>query len=439
MVDRLLAFINDQRLFGIDDKLLLAVSGGVDSMVLVHMLEQLKFKFTIAHCNFSLRGNESDGDEQFVSRYCASRSIEFYSKTFNTKKYAIEKGISTQMAARELRYAWFNSIRDNRGLTYILTAHHLNDSFETAIFNLSKGTGLPGLKGIVAKKGVIIRPLLFLTKLEIEEYATTHNLKWREDVSNESTKYHRNLIRHKIIPQLRKINPLLEKTFVNTSRRLAESDEAVYTLVEQLKDKYTTQKGRDIWIDKKAIINAVVLHKLLEVYGFNYSQCIEIKNSENHVGSIFTTRAHQLNVDREYLIVSLVEEYESEIQINSDELEVSASHFKLQLTNTPYDSDRVLINQNASLDLSKLKFPLKIRRWKQGDKFTPLGMKGKKKVSDFMIDAKIPLNLKSRVYVLLSGDEIAWVVGHRISDHFKVTGKTKMMYNITVKDYDKSL
>ena len=434
MYEQFLREIKDKQLFTKDDRLLLAVSGGVDSMTLMHLLHSAGFTFAVAHCNFQLRGTDSDKDEQMVLDGARAMKIQCFTKLFDTNNYAREKGISIQMAARELRYTWFDELIVIHPFDRLVMAHHLDDSLETVLFNLTKGTGLAGLRGILPKNGNLVRPLLSFTKAQIVEYARQEGVIWREDVSNASDRYSRNLIRNRVIPLLCEINPGLLTTFRNTLMKLQATERLLKDVLEDQVKLLKRKVGTDWVITHEAVQNLVILEHLLEPFGFNFDQVKSIAEAagDGNTGKRFLSMSWQLNIDRDSLIVSPVVPAPSEVMIQKEDRSVMNALLSLRFeirggnTRVTHEATR------ASIDLDKLNFPLKLRRWEAGDHFYPLGMGGKKKVSDFMIDNKIPLNLKERVCVLVSGDDIVWVVGHRLDNRYKVTAKTKRIYQIDV-------
>ena len=442
MLEQFKNFIDYNQLFHPHDKVLLAVSGGVDSMVMVYLFQHCRYRFAIAHCNFQLRGEESVLDEEFVSRTAKRYKVEFVTRRFETQNYAEEQGISLQMAARDLRYKWFEQLLPKLECRYLATAHHLNDSFETALFNLVKGTGLAGLKGIVSKSQYRIRPLLFADRKWIKSFATQQGIHWREDQSNASIKYHRNLIRHEVIPLLEKINPDLIHSFSQSSKKIAAAENIVRANTEALKKKLLKANGPDFFIDKKALARqpegAFLLFEILKSFGFNFSQTCDIYDKFDNIGKRFLSRDYQLNVDREELILSPVSRSPvHELSLEPDQQTVTGQEFSLLLQQVPAAGFFIPNDKNvASLDFDKLKFPLKVRPWKTGDWFIPLGMKHKKKLSDFMIDEKIPLNLKARVLVLESAEDIVWVLGYRIDDRYKITGHSRQVFVIKKQVHD---
>ncbi|MBL6444911.1 tRNA lysidine(34) synthetase TilS [Fulvivirga sp. 29W222] len=420
--------------------MLLAVSGGVDSVVLVRLFKDAGFNFAIAHCNFQLRGLESDGDEVFVRELAQLNNVSCFVQSFDTKNYAALQGVSTQMAARDLRYGWFSDLMAEHNFKYIATAHHLDDSLETVLFNLTKGTGIAGLRGILPKKNNLIRPLLFASKENILSFARQKGLQWREDSSNQSTKYSRNLIRHEVIPALKKINPSMVTTFMQVSQRLEGTEKVLQQRVDQLRRESLTEQGEDLYLLKEKIAEqpAVVIEELLKPYGYNWQQVQEILNGlEGLVGKMFLSGSYQLNIDRSHLIISPLKKGEiGEQYIEINEEYVDNEVVKLRCYYSGEPKNFLKQKHEASLDFDCLKFPLKLRKWVEGDAFRPLGMRGKKKISDFMIDEKIPLNLKERVCVIESAGEVVWVVGHRVDDRFKVRPDTKRIFNMVMLQND---
>ncbi len=441
MLTLFLKEIEDKRLFSKADRLLLAVSGGVDSMVLTHLLKAAGYDFAVAHCNFKLRESESDEDERFVFDTMRSMGMECFTTSFTTNNYATEKGISIQMAARELRYAWFDQLMDEHSFDKLVTAHHANDTFETVLFNLAKGTGLRGLRGIVPKQGKLVRPLLSFTKEQILAYAQAERVQWREDDSNASNKYSRNLIRNEVVPLLQQINPGLLATFLSTQKRLIATEELLNDTLEELARRHTQQVGEDWIITFDNAYNLVFIEFVLAPFGFNLDQVVDIQQAltKGHVGGKFLSKSYQLNVDRNRLVISPSHQVTKEISISSTTREVSNDWFSLRIAIKQEVQSPARDVKQASIDFDKLQFPLTIRKWRPGDYFYPLGMKGKKKISDFMIDNKIPLNLKERVCVLTSGDDITWVIGHRLDDRFKITKETKCVYQIELTEDDQSI
>jgi tRNA(Ile)-lysidine synthase len=427
VIEQLLNHIARHKLCKTSDKILLAVSGGIDSMVMLHLFSKAGFSLGVVHCNFQLRGQDSTLDENFVRDACGT-SIPFYSKKFATTDYAASKGISIQMAARELRYKFFEEIRHDQGFAWIATAHHLNDSMETALLNFVKGTGVEGMAGIPEQNGKVIRPLLFATRKTIHDYALANAITWRDDASNRSDDYQRNFLRNNVVPLLKNLNPSLEETFSKTSERLRGASEITQDFIQQLSESSTDAAG--LKIQKNALHQAkspaTVLWELIKNFGFNYDQARDIV-SEHQAGKMFKSASHFLLVDRDvYLLRKIDYTTTSEIQIPSPEGEVSNGVSRIVVREQSKDGYRIAASASiAQFDLDKVKFPLTWRTWRPGDTFMPFGMRNQKKLSDFLIDMKIPLSEKEQVTLVESDGVIIWVVGFRIHDDYKITEMTK--------------
>lgn len=435
MVEKFLEFISQNQLFEKDDKIMLAVSGGMDSVVMTDVFNKAGFDFALAHANFGLRNEDSDADELFVKKLAKKYKVACFTRHFDTENFAMEEAISIQMAARALRYHWFEELLRGHDFQYLATAHHQNDALETALLNFTKGTGISGLHGIAAKKGKVIRPMLFADKEMIYDYLVERQLAWREDSSNESNKYQRNLLRNEVVPLLKQINPDLEQTFVQTVERVRGAEQVFLRIVEEAKARLTEEKSGHVYISIDAVKElpqgGIILAELLKPFHFNYSQSKQLwERLGLSSGKIFDSPTHRLNQDRGHLIISPNNLQKFQSMDVPGEMEVlDNERFYLHFSRHEVQDAKIINDKKlALLDLDMLKFPLMLRKWKSGDWFIPLGMKKKKKLSDFMIDEKIPLNLKEEVYLLVSGDSVAWVVGHRIDDRFKITAKTKQVY-----------
>jgi tRNA(Ile)-lysidine synthase len=440
MQNRFINFIRENNLTTPDDSILLGVSGGIDSMVMLHLFLKSGFKIAVAHCNFGLRADESDGDEQFVKYYCLMNGIAFHSIKFDTNEYALENKLSIQVAARELRYAYFEEICKEYKYTKVAIAHNLNDTAETVLINLCRGTGIKGVAGIKVINGNIIRPLLFATRTEIEDFAKSHDVKYREDSSNSTTKYKRNFMRHKIIPELRYLNPSVDRAIADTASHLQE---AVWLVEEQLgriREVVISKKGEDILFSigalKKERSARFFLVEELNQFGFSPSMAsavVELLNAEP--GRRVESSTHTLYKDREFLILTSKKvKDDTEILISEGTKSISGS-VKLKVEILGGDSDFMIEKDPdiALLDYSKLKFPLTLRVWQTGDKFIPFGMSGYKKISDFLVDIKVPMHQKNNVYVIVSGDDIVWVVGYRIDNRFRIQEQTKNIIKLSLK------
>lgn len=420
--------IDRHQLCKITDKILLAVSGGLDSMVMLKLFLEAGYPIAVAHCNFQLRGIESDEDENFVRRQCALYQVRFHSIHFDTNTYAHDRGISTQMAARELRYEWFSKLLESEKMDKLATAHHLNDALETVLLNLTHGTDLRGMAGIPVNHEKTIRPLLFATREEIESYAASRQITWREDMSNSEDHYQRNYVRQHVIPQLKKINPSLEKTFSVTQSKLRGELSLMKEGLDSFISRYVIHKDGRVQILKAGLQNQThpvpVLWEVLKQYGFNFEQCVEIIESlRGQSGKKFFSATHTLVVDREYFVLMSPSNFNGSVEIHAGQSEVSLGHWNLRIQKM-----QVTISEEpgvACLDASKVKFPLIWRRWQPGDSFFPLGIRGSKKVSDFLIDKKISVADKESVTVIECKGEIIWVVGHRLDDRFKITPTTE--------------
>jgi len=423
------------------EKLLIAISGGLDSVVLTHLSNQLKLDFALAHCNFNLRGKESDADEDFVLQLAEDLNLEIFIESFETETYANQNKLSTQMAARELRYHWFNELTEQLGFDFILTAHHTDDNLETFLINLSRGTGIEGLTGIPETNENVVRPLLPFSRVEIEEYAKKEDLKWREDSSNASNKYLRNKFRHEVIPKLKEINPQLLQNFNKTIEYLQDSKDIIDDRINVISDAVIIKlKENAIHFDISRIeaFNnpKAYLYELLKDYGFTeWNDIYGLLDAQS--GKQVFSKTHRLIKDRDCLLLS---------EINSDDiLNESEESFFISETDkqiqTPigilhFKTTKQINTLNAStiyIDKETLKFPLTIRQWEEGDYFYPFGMQGKKKLSKYFKDEKLSLIDKENVWLLCSGKDVVWVINRRIDNRFVVTESTKQIIKIELQ------
>ncbi len=431
-------YIEQTALFSPTDKILLAVSGGVDSMVMASLFHAAGFKFGIAHCNFQLRGAASDADEQLVKAQAAEWDVPFHVIQFKTKEESGKQQKSTELMARELRYKWFAELMESFDYQLLATAHHLNDSLETLLYNLAKGTGIRGLHGIPVKNDKIIRPLSFATREQIEQYAETEKIPFREDASNKSLEHSRNLIRHKVVPPLKQINPSLEQTFSKTLKQLKETEELFLWAVKQQHQKMITEEADVVKVNmvdlKNAVAKSTVLFEIIYKYGFNADHVDQIFRAIDNVGAQFYSKSHHIVVGRKEL---LIQRKKSAVAVwtKIEMLPETINLPKGELSATILKKRPATLNLGkavALVDLAKVKLPFIVRKWKEGDKFQPLGMKGKsKKVSEFLRDEKLSLFEKEAVLVLESEGAIVWVVGHRSDERFKITKDTKEILRIS--------
>ncbi len=438
MILEFLSFIKKERLFLKEDKILLAVSGGIDSVVMCDLFFKSGFKFGIAHCNFGLRGKESEQDEIFVADMAKKYGVNFHNIKFETEEEAKKQGLSIQMAARKLRYDWFDKIRTEHNYKYISIAHHRDDSIETYFINLLRGTGIAGLRGILPSKNFLVRPLLFTSRDQIVNHCKNNELEYREDSSNLSDKYLRNNLRLNIIPMLKELNPNISETIAQDMNRLREMEEIYFDSIEEKKQSIFRLDDND---NKRIAINELkklhpiksYLFEFLSPYNFNIQTIENIINSfEKTSGKLFFSSSHQILKDRDELILSSIKEKLNEESLISENQNNVFSPIPLKITRENF-SEKFEIQKSkhiACIDEEKLKFPLLIRKWRNGDYFYPLGMSTKKKLSDFFIDLKLSLKEKEDVYLVESDKKICWIIGYRIDNRFKVTENTKKIFKI---------
>jgi tRNA(Ile)-lysidine synthase len=416
-----------------DKKLLLAVSGGVDSMVLLDLFYKLKFDICVAHCNFQLRGKESDADELLVREICQDGYIPYFINSFYTLEFAKENKLSIQLAARKLRYDWFQEII-SLGFDYVLTAHHLDDNVETFLINFTRGTGLEGLTGIPAQNGKIIRPLLPFSREEIENYALENKIQWREDSSNASDKYLRNKIRHSIVPLLKEMNAGFLDSFQNTVSHLQQAESLVDDATRLVYEKVVEEKENQLEINLTQLLKfqnyQAYLYQWLNKYGFSaWNDIYDLVEAQS--GKQVFSETHFLLKDREKLILSerkLINKSEVFI-IESIECKVN---IPLKLRFCKSDNTFESLSNCIFVDESKLKFPLTIRKWQEGDYFYPAEMNGKKKLSKYFKDEKYSLLDKENQWLLCSENQIVWVIGKRADDRFLVKGTTQCSIKIVI-------
>jgi len=417
------------------DKILIAVSGGADSVVLLHLLHKVGYKIALAHCNFNLRGEESDNDEKFVKNLCSKYNIKSHFISFNTKEFASKNKISIEMAARDLRYNWFNELCSKYRYTKIATGHHLNDSIETIFINLTRGTGINGLTGISAINGNIIRPLLFATRKQIEQYTVSEKLHYRNDSSNTSNKFVRNIIRNEIIPAFKRINTAFEDTMKQNLENINSAATIYNNEINNTKTKLLLKDKTQFKIPIKELSElsnkSTYLFEFISPFGFNYDTVNSILLAINSSpGKTFYSKDYKLLVDREFLLIQ-EQSPEPEIFISNDLNDFLKLPVKISANIQEAENFTITKKSNhACLDADQIKFPLVIRKWKTGDTFYPLGMTQKKKLSDFFIDQKIDLFQKEKIWIIESDGRIVWIVGERIDNRFKITDKTKTVLKL---------
>ncbi len=450
-ITQFLTFINQQCRVGVPfsestDGVLVAVSGGIDSVVLAHLFGQSGLRFAIAHVNFGLRGAESDGDALFVRQLANQYGVAFHTIRVDTAQWADEHHVSIQMAARTLRYDWFEGIRQEYGYAFTATAHHRNDVLETVLLNLVRGTGLAGLHGILARQDRLIRPLLFADRAEIETYAAGHKLDWREDRSNATDDYARNLLRHQVVPVLQQVNPNLLQTFSSTVERLRAAEILMRESLEQAAKVVLKTDKQQTYIDLTTLRTlsepAFRLAEWLRSFGFSYQHATDIWQSiDRGTGQEFLSATHRLMHERDQLVLVPITEISTSAALPivlyeplpewvtlPDQHQLQFKRFdKPTAFSLPTDA------ATTCLDADRLTFPLQIRQWQPGDRFRPLGLNGSKLVSDLLADLHMPRLAREQILVLESGGQIAWVIGQRLDHRFRVTARTRHILSVTVE------
>lgn len=456
LTERFRKGIDQDHLFLPKDKLLLAVSGGVDSVVLCELCQQAGFDFIMAHCNFQLRGEESDRDEDFVKQLSVRYQKEVLVKRFDAKLYSIQNKVSTQVAARELRYSWFYELLENASQipsseselrtpasrlqppVFLLTAHHADDNIETVLMNFFKGTGIAGLRGILPKQGKIIRPLLNFRKDELLEFARENNLQWVEDSSNITDKYSRNYFRHQVIPLVQKIFPKAGANLLDNIKRYTDTELLYIQAIEHHKKKLLEYRGNEIHIPVLKLRQSEPLHTIIYeiIKGFNFTsaqthEVTGLLSSES--GKYVQSSTHRIIRNRKWLIIAPAATEEADtILIEEGNTCIQRADFRLEFSKSgTINYKPQTIKSTAQLDLHQIRFPLILRKWKSGDYFYPLGMMKKKKLSRFFIDQKLSKTEKENAWVLESDKRIIWVIGYRIDERFKVQNKTIEILQVT--------
>ncbi len=440
--ERFSRFLDEQALCRPDARVLLAVSGGKDSVLMAHLFAGTDYPVGIAHCNFQLRGGESDADEALVNRLARQLDVPFYTTSFDTVTYAKQHGVSIQMAARDLRYGWLETIRASRGYDRIAVAQHQNDHVETLLLNLVRGTGLSGLRGIQPKRGHVIRPLLFLTAAEVVAEVERRGLAYRDDASNFSTKYARNKIRLEVIPKLKELNPALERTMAENMAHFSGAHTVLQQYVAELRNRLFVRQeveGMKEWHIPIAELAALdpqlfLLYELFKPYGFTEAVLGDlVATLPGTSGKQFFSPSHVLYVDRRVVIMRRIGGGADEVAAIREAGE--AVYWRGRRFESGWATDTVIrADPNvAQLDADRLVFPIQIRSWHTADAFCPLGMKGSKKLSDFFVSLKIPVHRKHQVPVVVNGNgDIIWVAPYRMDNRYKITGKTKKVFTLAL-------
>lgn len=440
LLDGFERYIEENKLFTHDDKLLLTVSGGVDSMVMMSLAAAAGYRFGVAHCNFQLRGKESDEDETLVECEARRYGVEFYNKRFDTTAEMARTGESMEMAARRLRYTWFRELCDEHGYTAIAIAHHSNDSIETFFINMLRGTGLRGLTGITIQAGRIVRPMMFATRKDIHDYAIAHHIPFREDSSNLTTKYLRNKVRLGLIPMLKEINPQFTTIMRRNIARLSQAQDFINSAIDIVKSE-TLEHYDDIYRLKVAQIrptlprNYVIYEILNSEFGFKGDVVDSLCQSldSDATGRRFYAREWVAVIDRGDIVVARITEEDScetIVERGTVRSYAGGSVLYYEYCNIDFIDNLDQGDNVALLDADKLHYPLRVRRWREGDWFVPFGMSGRKKLSDYLIDKKVSVAEKSRQFVLVSGDDIVWVIGRRLDDRYAITRKTENVLRV---------
>lgn len=442
MKSNVIEFIKTYKLFTSKQKLLVAVSGGVDSMVLLHILSSISKNVSVAHCNFNLRADDSMGDQLLVENFCKKNTIPCFVKQFNVGDYKKKNKVSTQVAARDLRYQWFNQLRETEGFDLIAVAHNANDQVETFLLNSCRGTGITGLGAMLPKNEFLIRPLLKVNKADIYRYASENSIPFREDSSNASNVYARNRIRNNVIPSLCKINPAVIENISNTIEQIHAIDTILNKQIQVFLTKNIRYQGDKILIDNSLFASSpegkFLLFEFLAQYAFNRKQVEDVfsalQSSQN--GQVFESESFELYCAKTEIILQKRKQ-----PSDQDTTSYAISTNQCIVKKPIYLELQIIINENyqivissqlAQLDADLVKFPLILRKWKMGDTFSPLGIKTKQKLSDYFINKKFTKDEKKASWLLCNNDgEIIWLVGHQINEHFKITSNTKSILKIT--------
>lgn len=437
MLNKVKRYIADNQLFDKSDKVVVGLSGGADSVALIDVLIELGYDCVAAHCNFHLRGEESDSDQLFVERWCESRNILLVTVDFDTNKYAADNKISIEMAARDLRYAWFEEVRIKHNANYIAVGHHQNDSIETLLINLIRGTGISGLSGIVPKNGRVVRPLLSVSRDDIEQYLSDRANDFRVDSTNLEDIYTRNFVRLSLLPSLRTINPSINDALVRTANNLSEV-EKVYNRAIKM-DIKDVLDNNIIDIDKlrNTVSPQSVLFEILFPLGFSPSVIDDIKCSFDALpGKMFYSSSHRLIKDRTTFVIDKLQAYgDNDTRYFIDRQDTYLNiPLSLRISINPYPVEIRKSPKYLYVDADLITFPLVLRKWQLGDWFIPFGMKGRKKLSDYFTDHKFSVKDKEDVWILTSGEDVVWIVGHRSDNRFRVSDDTSSVLVVDIVD-----
>ncbi|WP_460538988.1 tRNA lysidine(34) synthetase TilS [Echinicola sediminis] len=440
MLEQFISHIRGKNLLDTGKQYLLAISGGMDSVCLAHLLRQSGVPFVMGHCNFGLRGKESDGDELFVRSLASELGVDIEVKHFKTKEYAESLGISTQMAARDLRYEWFDEVMKARGCEGIVVAHHHNDQLETILLNLMRGTGVEGVYGMSEIRDQVIRPLLPFSREELSKYAAESGITWREDSSNRESDYKRNFLRNEVLPLLKQQDSQVEEKLHQSFERLKDTGRAFFHLYSHWKKEHVGRDGEMAYLKKEDLQHLPgcksFLYYWLRDYGFNPSQIDDMLAvlESGEVGRRFDAEGYMVNIDRSYIYLGKAKSDFREVSVSKNDVELQCGEESYDIMVLEEGNELDRSSKNAMLDRGALKFPLSLRYWQEGDRFRPLGMKKFKKISDFLIDLKVPVIAKKEVKVLCDDEgEVVWVQGFRVDDRFKVSAATKEIMYIKLK------
>lgn len=444
MLSRFKNYISEHRLFMDSDPILLAVSGGIDSMVMAELFYRGGYRFAIAHCNFGLRGAESNQDEKFVASMAEAYGVKLFAKNFKTREYAGFNKVSVQMAARTLRYEWFDELLETEGFKVIATAHHLDDQIETLFINILRGTGISGLHGILPNRKKIVHPMMFAYRRNIEDFASDEAIGFREDSSNRSTKYVRNKLRHDLMPILAEINPDFRKTITSTIERIREAELLLDHYLETICERVEKHEDGITFIDISELLKLspceAYLYELLQPYDFSRNVTAEITAGLTEMsGKQYFSPTHRLIKDRDALLITplgpagaqpadevLIEEGTTDLRTPLQlKFSLISNHSGLKINKS---------GSIAMLDAGKISWPLRLRKWKEGDSFVPYGMNHNKKLSDFFIDNKFSIVEKENAWLLISGNEIIWLIGHRIGNAYRITDNTASILHVEVME-----